>query len=323
PPRRRRLWRGGHDEGPGGVEPARQVRARLGAAARELARGLSRRARLRAAPRLEPPRERDDGAGEASGGPLPRPAYLRTTRSTRATVPTRNEKVAACTPPSVFPRRELTGACIPTRQPAPTPTSTARPRLTPAPAPARSLRLQPGIPHADVDGQRRIAVPYAAHLALHQLARLLHLGRGTLEQQLVVDREDQPRGEPVARERVLAADHCELEDVGGGALDDGVDGQAFAKRPHLVVASLELGDLAAPVPERLHVALLAGARDRVLDERGHAREALEVGVDELLCVLARDVEAVGEAVVGEPVDDAEVDHLGLRAHAVVDGIGRY
>src|SRR5947209_6917099 len=135
----------------------------------------------------------------------------------------------------------------------------AMPRLTPGPAPACSLRLQPRMPYADVDRERRVAIPHAAHLSLDQLARPLHLRRGALEQQLVVDREDQPGGEPVAHERVLAADHGELDDVGSGALDDGVDGQAFAERPHLVVASLQLRDLAASVPERLHIALLAGA----------------------------------------------------------------
>src|SRR6516165_10161074 len=123
---------------------------------------------------------------------LASPPRRTTAISTSAAVPTRKEKVAACTPPTVLPKRELTGACMPTRQPAPTPSSTARPRLTRA-APSRSLRLQPVLADADVDGQRRIAIPHAAHLARDQLTRGVGLRRRPLEQQLVVDREDQAR----------------------------------------------------------------------------------------------------------------------------------
>src|SRR5262249_24268532 len=123
---------------------------------------------------------------------LPSPPRRTTAISMSAAVPTRKEKVAACTPPTVLPRRELTGACMPTRQPAPTPSSTARPRLTRAGS-SRSLRLQPVLADADVDRQRRIAIPHAAHLARDQLTRGVGLGRRPLEQQLVVDREDQAR----------------------------------------------------------------------------------------------------------------------------------
>ena len=44
-----------------------------------------------------------------------------------------------------------------------------------------------------------------------------------------------------------------------------------------------------------------------------AGEALEVGVDEALGVLARDAEVVGEPEGRDAVDDAEVDRLGLAA----------
>src|SRR3954463_10144031 len=74
--------------------------------------------------------------------------------------------------------------------------------------------------------------------------------------------------------------------------------------------------------ERAPVPVLLGLRDRVLHELGDGREALEVAIDELLRLLLRDPQAVGEAVGGEPVDDPVVDHLGLGAHADVELVGR-
>ena len=44
----------------------------------------------------------------------------------------------------------------------------------------------------------------------------------------------------------MDADHRQLHDVGRGALDDRVDGQALAQRAHLPVARSQLGDLPAP-----------------------------------------------------------------------------
>ena len=123
-------------------------------------------------------------------------------------------------------------------------------------------------------------------------------------------------------QRVVTADHRQLDDVRGRALDHGVDRQTLAERTHLVVAGLQLWDLAAATPQRLDVTLLLGPLDRLGDESGHAREALQVGVDELFGLLTRDVQTVGEAEVGESVDDPVVDHLRLRAHSRIDLVGR-
>ena len=70
------------------------------------------------------------------------------------------------------------------------------------------------------------------------------------------------------------------------------------------------------------VALLRGELDRLLDVALHRREALEVAVDVGAGLVLLDVETIGEAVGGEPVGDAVVDHLGLRALAGADLLGR-
>jgi len=77
---------------------------------------------------------------------------------------------------------------------------------------------------ADVHRQRRVAIPHAAHLTLDQRTGGVRLLGGALEQQLVVDREYRPRPQSLSRQRGVAADHRELDDVGGGPLDDRVHG---------------------------------------------------------------------------------------------------
>jgi hypothetical protein len=130
-----------------------------------------------------------------------------------------------------------------------------------------------------------------------------------------VDLHDHPRRQPGLGQLVVAADHRHLDDVRGGALDDAVDREPLAELARLPVARADLGHLAAAPEQRRDVAVLLGLRDRVLDEPRHGREALEVAVDELLRLLLRDPQPVREPVGGEAVDDPEVDHLGLRAHA--------
>src|SRR5262249_30770315 len=61
------------------------------------------------------------------------------------------------------------------------------------------------------------------------------------------------------------------------------------------------------------VAVALRLLDRALDEVLHVREAREVRVDVLLRLLAWDLEVLREAERGDPVDDAEVDHLRHRA----------
>src|ERR1700730_15943478 len=87
----------------------------------------------------------------------PSPPRQKLASTSSAAVPTRNETAAACAVPTVLPRRELIGACIPTRQPAPTPSTTARARLISVGT--RSLRLQPVGADADVHRQRRVGGP--------------------------------------------------------------------------------------------------------------------------------------------------------------------
>ena len=65
---------------------------------------------------------------------------------------------------------------------------------------------------------------------------------------------------PASRSARPAADHRHLDDVGGGALDHGVDGEALAEAAGVGVARAQLRDRAAAAHQRRHVALLLAAR---------------------------------------------------------------
>ncbi len=111
----------------------------------------------------------------------------------------------------------------------------------------------------------------------------------------------------------MDAHHRELDDVGGGALDDRVDGQALAERAHVPALRPQLGDRPAAAEQRDGEAALARVGDRALDELGHERHAAAVGVDVGLRLVALDLELLREAVGADAVDDPEVDRLGAVA----------
>src|SRR5271165_6855946 len=237
-----------------------------------------------------PPMSAHHGALPAFVMPVSPPLESDATRISTS-VPIRNDTVAACRLPTWRPRRALTGACRPTKQPAATASSTASPRLM-RPSRSSSLGLQPVAPDADVDGQRRVVLPDSDHLLLDQLGGRSRVLGGALEQQLVVNREDQARPLLGLRQGAMTAHHGELDDIGRGALDHRVDGQSFPERSHLVVAGPQLRNLAAAAPQRRHMAVLAGLLNRFGHEARHAGKALQVGVYELLRLLPRDVETI-------------------------------
>src|SRR5262249_54473278 len=91
------------------------------------------------------------------------------------------------------------------------------------------LGVEPVRADADVDLERRIELCGATHCAPHQLGRVVHLPRGALEEELVVDLEDQARSHAGLPQRQLTADHRDLDDVGGRPLDHRVDRQPLAE----------------------------------------------------------------------------------------------
>ena len=134
-----------------------------------------------------------------------------------------------------------------------------------------------------------------------------------LEQQLVVDLEQHPRRRARGRQPLGDADHRDLHDVGGRALDRHVDGHPLPRPAQRRDARLELRDRALAAEQRRHVALLLGDVLDVEHVVADARVGREVVRDERLRLLAADARPGRQPEVAHPVGDPEVDHLGHRA----------
>ena len=77
------------------------------------------------------------------------------------------------------------------------------------------------------------------------------------------------------------ADHGELDHVGGGALDGGVDGVALGGAADGVVGGVDVAEVAAAAGEGLDVAVLAGVGDGAGPCSRGCRGTAEVGVDDV------------------------------------------
>src|SRR5262249_2293012 len=132
-----------------------------------------------------------------------------------------------------------------------------------------------------------------------------------LEDEFVVNLEQQPGRALSVAQVAVDFDHRFFYEVGGGTLDDGVDGEALSGGAHGRVARIDVVDAAAAAEDSLDIAVLAGVGDAMVEERADARVAGEVAIDELLGLATTHACLAGQAEGGLAVDDAEVD--GLRA----------
>ena len=93
---------------------------------------------------------------------------------------------------------------------------------------------------------------------------------------------DELRGEPLVREPPLDAHHCELHQIRRRALNGHVQRHALAEGAEVVVAALQLRKGAAPVHERLDVAVGARLFDDAVHIGTHAGVRLEIPLHILL-----------------------------------------
>ena len=108
----------------------------------------------------------------------------------------------------------------------------------------------------------------------------LGLSRGRFQDQFIVDLEEEAQGKLVAIDAALDVDHGALDQVGGAALDDGVDGQPLAQAAGVAVGGVDLGDGATAARQGGDVAILQRLLDAPLEEAVDAREPLLVSRDQ-------------------------------------------
>ena len=125
--------------------------------------------------------------------------------------------------------------------------------------------------------------------------------------------------QPLGLEPLPDAYHSQLDDVGLGALDGGVDGVALGKSAYGGVARDDVGQVAAAAEQRLGIAVLPCLLLGLLHVGVHFGESSEVVVDELAGLVVAYVHALGQSEGGDAIDNAEVGLLGLLALSVDHG----
>ena len=170
------------------------------------------------------------------------------------------------------------------------------------------LRVQPSFPDAEVHLQRRVELEGRLHLLAHDLGWPRPRSRGP---RTAARRGSSARVWSEARvaQGAVAGDHRDLDDVGGGALDDRVHRQALASERVWNWRERSSGIGAAAAEQRFDVTVRGRLGDRLLDERAGPPGTGQVALDVLGRLVVRDLELLRQPVSAEPVDDAEVDGL--------------
>src|SRR3954449_9615905 len=163
---------------------------------------------------------------------MPRAATLRPARTTSrpsSTPPTARSRRCSGSPsrgPARAPRRPAAA----TPDFAPPPRATVETVAATKPPPflvlyvyvRSALGVGPGVAPAQVDGQRHSEIGGALHAVEHDLGGVVVLVGRHLEDHLVVHLQHQPAAKPRVLQAAVHPDECDLEDVGGQALDAGV-----------------------------------------------------------------------------------------------------
>ena len=116
--------------------------------------------------------------------------------------------------------------------------------------------------------------------------------------------QQHPGLEPGRGDGFVDVNHGDLDDVGGAALDRGIQRGAFGGLPELTVAAVQFRQIASAAQHRRGEAVFAGLLDHTLQVVPHAAEPGEVGVHLFLGLFSGDLELRGQTVGAESVGKA-------------------
>ena len=112
--------------------------------------------------------------------------------------------------------------------------------------------------------------------------------------------------------------HSHFDDVGGRALDGGVDGISFSKTAHGGVMGMNIRQIATAMEHCFGIAFLADNLFGALHVIVHLRESLEETVNQLAGLTAVNLQTLSQTEDGDAVDDTEIGTLRLRALIATD-----
>jgi len=156
------------------------------------------------------------------------------------------------------------------------------------------------------------------HLVLDEDAEFVGFGGEDVEEQFVVDLEGHAGAEMARGDLGVDANHGELDEVGGGALQGRVDGGALGEAALIGVARRDVWDGADAAEPGADELVAADGFEGAVDEGADAGVTLEVLFDVGAGLALVDAKLRGEAEGRDAVDDAEVDGLGAVARFFVE-----
>ena len=144
-----------------------------------------------------------------------------------------------------------------------------------------------------------------------------------LEEELVVNLEEQQLVGKLRPQPDIHRQHRLLDEVGGAALDRGVDGHPFGGGAGGEVAAREVRNRPPPAHQGFDVAVLGGLGKGALAVLLDLRKSFLVPVDVVRSFRARDPQGLREPEGALTVDDAEVHRLCDRPHLARNLLGRH
>ena len=145
------------------------------------------------------------------------------------------------------------------------------------------------------------------------------VGFGQLEHQLVMHLQQHPNpGQGGRGQRRLHAHHRALDDIRARPLDRRIDRRAFGPASLVRVLRVDTREPCLAAEQRLRIAPLAHALQRLVNIGADAGEAVEIAVDHVLRLVRIGAEPPGEPPAADAVEDREIDRLGPRTRVAVD-----
>ena len=135
-----------------------------------------------------------------------------------------------------------------------------------------------------------------------------------VEDEFIMDLKDHPGLQLLPLHLVEDPDHGDLDHVGGGSLNRGVDGIAFGKAADGGVARGDVAQVTAALHHGFNIAVAAGRFDGAVHVSLDIRVFHEILVNDFGGLLARNAQPFGQSEGGNSIDDPEIDHLGIAAH---------
>src|SRR5713101_3812099 len=153
----------------------------------------------------------------------------------------------------------------------------------------------------------------AFHFFLNQLFQLGAFFYRSLKEQLVMHLQDHFGVKLFFRQAPVDADHRQLDQIGGGALQRRIERGTLGKVAELHLRRIDFRNRADSSEQSPRHAGLARLGKNIVQVLLHAAIAREIGVDEFRGFLLLDAQLLREPEWGKAVNDAEVDGLGGAA----------